>query len=236
MSDFVEGATTPDGTAATTASTAQDDGSTDSALSKVVGEDQKFSDTEKLAVAYQHADQRIEELKLEVDKLNTEKAGVDEILTELRKQPIQESPTTATTQTPGVTQEDIQELVANQVQELQDNSTKAGKIKQTWDMLDEAFGDRGAASVAVNAYIGSDPSKKEIVNSMAVSDPAGLMKLIGKDPDKKATTFTNDTGGSGSGEPNLGSKLTWEAAQQVRRKDPKLYYSHAFRKRMQEEL
>ena len=237
MSEFVEGATTPEknqGQTATTESTEEGTGSNDSALGKVVGEGQKFSDTEKLAEAYQHADQRIEELKLEVGKLNTEKAGVDDILAELRKQAT--TPVTASTETPGVTQEDIQKLVATQVQELQDSSVKSDKIKQTWGMLDESFGDRGAASAAVSAYIADDPAKKDLVNTMAVTDPAGLMKLIGKDPDKKTTTFTNNTGGTTNGELDLESKLTWEAAQLVRKKDPRLYYSHAFRKRMQEEL
>ena len=113
---------------------------------------------------------------------------------------------------------------------------KQVKVKATWSMLDEAFGDHDVASKAVTAYMGDDPVKKEIVNSMAVSDPAGLMKLLGKDVAQKVTTFTGTHNSNQDNQVDLGNKLTWASAQQIRRDNPVLYYTHAFRQRMQTEL
>jgi hypothetical protein len=209
-----------------------------------VGEGKKYATTDELAKGYANADQRLEELKLEGERLtaelaeaNTKAKGVDDVLAAINAQTITETPTTpAVVQTEGLSAEDIRTLVASGIATQRDTEKKSEKVDATWAMMDEAFGDRTTASVAVTAYIGDDPAKKAIVNSMALSDPAGLMKLLGKDVKQKVTTFTTDRTATTAEVVNLDQPLTWAAAKQVRKENPALYYTHAFRQRMQTEL
>lgn len=244
MSDaFTEGATTsstepPAG--ATTPPTEPPAAPTSNAVDEWVGEGKKYGTVDDLASAYKSADQRLEELKLANERLVSEKVaieekakGVDDVLAELR---LQASTPHTTEPTAGMSPDDISKLVTDQLATQRSADTKAAKVKSTWGMMDEAFGGRDVASQAVQAYIGDDESKKAIVNSMAVSDPAGLMKLLGKDVEKKTTTFTTNHDGTANDKVNLENKLTWEVASHIRKTNPKLYYSHAFRARMQAEL
>jgi hypothetical protein len=239
MSDeFTTGATTPETTAEVVT---EQTPAVESDLAQWVGEGKKYATPDDLAKAYKNADQRIEELRLDTERLTSEKAeleakskGVEDVLAAIQNQTTQ----TIEQSVPVVQTEvspDINVLVDQRLAEHQANADKQTKVSTTWSMMDEAFGSRAAASLAVQSYMGDDPAKKAIINNLAISDPAGLMKLIGKDVEKVATTFTSDHS-SGGGEVNLEGTLTWETAQQVRKKDPKQYYSHAFKQRMINEI
>ena len=209
-----------------------------------VGEGKKYATTDELAKGYANADQRLEELKLESERLTTELAeattkakGVDDVLAAINAQAqVETPPPTVPVVQQGLSAEEIQSLVNSGIATQRGEEKQVEKVNATWSMMDDAFGDRARASLAVTAYIGDDPGKKAIVNSMALSDPAGLMKLLGKDVTQRVTTFTADRTTTAPEAVNLDQPLTWAAAKQVRRDNPKLYYSHGFRQRMDAEL
>lgn len=237
MSDFVDGATTPneEPQVPNTEKTPE----TVEELANWVGEGKKYKDVNELAKAYKNADQRIEELRLETQRLASEKAevetksrSVEEILEALKQpEPVQQAPV-QTEKTPTV---DIDSLLERKLLERDAATTKKQKVEATWAIMSDAFGDRTNAALAVKAYIGDDEGKKAVINSLAVSDPTGLLKLLGKDVEKKPVSFT-DGKSKLSAQVDLSSELTWETAQQVRRSDPKLYYSHEFKQRMINEI
>ena len=244
MSDFMESATTETEAPATTEPETQTP-ETPTGVAEWVGEGKKYATADDLANGYTNADQRLEELKLETQRLATERdeaiakaKGVDDVLAAINAQATTEAQVTTTPTVPveSLSAEAIQALVDSSVATQRDTDKKQEKVQATWAMMDEAFGDRTVASLAVTAYIGDDPAKKAIVNSMALSDPAGLMKLLGKDVERKVATFTADRTAGSSETIDLNQQLTWAAAKQVRKENPKLYYSHGFRQRMDAEL
>ena len=240
MSDFVEGATTPETKVEPgSTETLQETTDTVEELANWVGEGKKYKDANELAKAYRNADQRLEVLKLETERLRIEKEeavsksrSVDEILAALREDKEQQTPESK----PPAELPDFDKLFETKMTERESKAKQKELVDSTWKIMDDAFGDRAAASMVVKAYIGDDPVKKAAVNSLAISDPVGLLKLLGKDVEKKDVSFVDGKHKSNSQNIDIGSKLTWDVAHAHRKSDPKLYYSHAFRKRMLEEL
>jgi hypothetical protein len=241
MTDFMESATTE--TEAATTETEVQTPETPAGVAEWVGEGKKYATADELAKGYANADQRLEELKLDNQRIATERdealaksKGVDDVLAAINAQTVAETPTTPTTVTEPMSAEALQTLVNSSVATQRDEEKRQERVTSTWSMMDEAFGDRVTASLAVTAYIGDDPGKKAIVNSMALSDPTGLMKLLGKDVERKTTTFTRDRTAATPEQLDLNQPLTWAVAKQVRKDNPTLYYTHGFRQRMDAEL
>jgi hypothetical protein len=237
MSDFTDEATTSEVTPPVVEEVQTP--ATESELDNWVGEGKKYTSADELAKAYKNADQRIEELRLENGRITSEKdeiAGkaksVEDILSALKNEQEATYTPPQSTQTENV---DLDSLLEQKLAQRDDMASKKAKVTSTWSIMDEAFGDHKSAALAVNSYIDGDPFKKQAIDAMALSDPEGLLRLLGKDVSKKAVTFATDPTGN-AGPVNLEQQLTWEVAQAVRKSNPKLYHSHAFRARMVNEI
>jgi len=238
--EFVEGATTPE---AELEKPVEQTPVTEAELANWVGEDRKYKTVDDLAKAYGNADKHILELELETKRLRDENLevtsksrSVEEILEALKNENTPSEPHISSQPVPKQEEVDWDALLETKLSERDKATKQKEAVTSTWQIMDEAFGDRSAASVAVTQYINDDPGRKAVVNSLAISDPAGLLKLLGKDVMKKPVAFAESKGSSGGEHVNLEATLTWDVAHTIRKKDPKLYYSHAFRKRMQTEL
>ena len=238
MSEFVDGATTPE---TPPVEPEVQTPVTEAELANWVGEDRKYKTVDDLAKAYANADKHIATLEADAKRLReenqeiaTKSRSVEEILEALKREEVTPPvvPQSSSNPKPEV---DIDSLLEQKLSEREIMLKKKEAVDTTWKIMDDAFGDRTNASLAVKQYVGDNPERKAVVNSLAISDPAGLLKLLGKDIERKPTSFVDGKKTSG-GQVNLESKLTWEVAHNLRKTDPKLYYSHAFRKRMQEEL
>ena len=236
MSGFSDGVTAP--------ANGSQEPQTENYLADMVGEGKKYTTIDEAAQALAkkavNADQFIETLKTEKQELETQyqelqtrNRSIDEIVNAL-KQPEPQAPAQQG-QAPDIP--DIDGLVDQKLKAYQEAESNAAKIRSTWDKLGSAdvFGDIDKAKVAVAQYIGNDPVKKQLVDQMALADPEGLIVLLNK---KQPVVTFSDNGSQRSTETtsDFQGKLTWDEADKIRKENPTLYYSQAFRKKMREEL
>lgn len=244
---FSDGATTPEATTQTTVEQQEKN-----YLEELVGEGKKFQSLEEgfaaLAKKAEHADTFIETLKTEKQQLEqqyveqtTKSKTVDEIVELLKPQ---NKPEPTHVEAPrkedapkGLTLEDVQKYLAEERQK----TTAKQKAEQLWSRLssEEVFGSATKAKEVVAKYINGDSAKKALVDQMAVYDPSGLellLKTSVKQEDK--VSFMETSSSEKNNEnfiPNSG-KLTWDIVKKVRKENPKLYNSKAFKQRMHSEL
>lgn len=213
-------------------------------LADLVGEGKSYTTVEEAAEALakkaSHADKHIETLiaekkaiELQYQEISTKTKSIDEVLAAINEQNIQEPvvPKVEGTSTQQLTLDDVDAYFKQQgvAQE------KKASISKSWERLasEGVFGSIDKAKQAVALYIKDNPARKALVDSMAVADPDGLIRIL--KPDVSTVTFTESHEGvKFEGLPS--GKLTWAMADKVKKENSKLYYSPAFRKKMQEEL
>lgn len=248
MSDgFSDGVTTPAQSA--------DDQSTEQTeknyVEELVGEGKKFDSVEAavnaLAKKAEHADSFIETLKTEKQQLQeqyteqtTKSRTVDEIIELLKPNPPQQAPVQPEPkqeQTKGLTLEDVQNYLAQE----RTKTVQQEAANKLWTKLssEDVFGSREKAEEVVTKYISNDPVRKALVDQMAVSDPTGLEMLLKSTVVKSEDVSFMDTGTDKTTEDQVfqpKGTLTWDAVRKVRKENPKLYNSKAFKNRMHNEL
>lgn len=244
---FSDGATTPEATTETNVEQQEKN-----YLEELVGDGKKFQSVEEgfaaLAKKAEHADTFIETLKTEKQQLEqqfneqtTKSRTVDEIVELLRPQ---ETTSTVVSELPksvetskGLTLEDVQKYLE---EERMKTSAKQ-KAKQLWTRLssEDVFGSTQKAKEAVAKYIGGDTTKKALVDQMAMYDPSGLELLLKASVKPENEVSFMETSSSEKNSENFtpsSDKLTWDIVRKVRKENPKLYNSKAFKQRMHSEL
>lgn len=214
-------------------------------LAEFVGEGKKYSTVEDAAKALAkkavNSDQFIETLKSEKEELRrqyeeslTRSRTVEDILSAMQEKPVVEEPMQQDSKGP-VSIDEVLAEIERRNQERVAKETKQKALADAWDKMSETFGGLDQAKIVVKDYIGNNEARKVLVNTMAVADPEGLVRLL--NAKKQDTTFmddmpskTIDTTSAPTG------KLTWDIARQVKKDNPKLYNSRAFQQRMHTEL
>jgi ATP-dependent 26S proteasome regulatory subunit len=203
---------------------------TDNPLTELVGDGKKYKTVEELAKAYKNADQFIETLKTEKRTVEeqyhdalSKSRSVEEILTALNetKTTIVEKPTQ--TQDPV----DVHGEVVKVLAERETAAKKKATADSTWDKLAKLYGDLDKAKVAVTEYVGGDPVKAKLVETLGSTNPDEMVKFMSS-MKKPIETFTDDGSGSDADPNGIPAALTWKLAKDVKKNNPRLYNSMKF--------
>lgn len=239
MSEFTEGVTAPEKKEEGTKTEEPS-----SYIAAFVGEGKQYTTVDEAAEALakkalnadKHIETLITEKKTVEQQLQEERAkgkSIEEVLAAINdtKEPVQMQQTQQQQEANNLTIEDV----ANYLKEQQTATSREQAKASAWDKLasEDVFGDLDKAKIAVAEYIKDNPARKAVVDTLAVSDHSELIRIL-KPEGKKVVFSETQEGFKFEGLPS--GKLTWEIAQEVRKKDPKLYNSHAFKKRMHEEI
>lgn len=233
-------------TALTDALNATTPGGTDTTdfLAALVGPDKKYKTEADLAKGYVNADIHIRELQDKLDDKTHQEGLLKEVITTLRAPnatntantnaaPVQ---TPAPVQVPAVTPEAISTVVDAALQKKEYERIAHANIDKSMEILCEAYGSKEAAMVAVNKLTANDKNLHTIVNDLSKTNPDACLRFItANSPPVKVVSNTPgvDKGGSAAAAMPLDGKLTYSAAQRIRKENPKLYKSPEFRAQME---
>jgi hypothetical protein len=202
----------------------------DNPLEELVGDGKKYKTVEELAKAYKNADQFIETLKTEKrtaeeqyhDAISKSKS-IEEILAALNetKTTIVEKPTQ--TQEPV----DVKGEVAKVMAEREAAAAKKATADASWLKLATLYGDLDKARVAVTEYVGGDPVKAKLIETLGSTNPDEMVKFMSsmKGP---VETFTDDGSGSQADPNGIPAALTWKLAKDIKKNNPRLFNSMKF--------
>ena len=205
---------------------------TESPVTELVGEGKKYKTVDELAKAYKNADQFIETLKTEKRTVEEQyhdalakSRSVEEILAALNE--------TKTTIVEKPTQTQVPVDVRGEVDKVLAERETAARVKATaeasWNELAKLYGDLDKARVAVTEYVGGDPVKAKLVETLGSTNPAEMVKFMSS-MKKPIETFTDD-GSASKADPNgIPAALTWKLAKDVKKNNPRLFNSMKFQK------
>lgn len=213
-------------------------------LERFVGEGKKYKTVEEAAEALAkkavNADTHIETLINEKREVEQRAKAVDEVLAYIKEstspkkadervsvEEIQDS-----VDTKSLSEADILKVVQNFYDSKSQKEIAKATQDKAWEKLKEAAGDEVAAKLALTQYIGKDEKKRQLIDTMALTDPDGMVKLlIGE---KKVKNFSTASESSRNVTENIPSNgpLTMEQIRKVRKENPRLYNSVAFQKRI----
>lgn len=186
-----------------------------------------------------HADTFIEQLKEEkrqleatygdvatkLSELTAKESRTDEILAAIKNQST--APGTPPTQA-GLSQEELNKQLEALLDQRQTAALKKANSEKAWVLLDSQYGSREAAKEAVRQFIGTDPALKTTVGILGESNPEKLVEFITASK-KKPESFTdpNENARNTDAIP-AASGLTWNKAKEIKKANPKLYWSPKF--------
>lgn len=204
----------------------------DSYLTRYVGAERKFKEPEELAKGYANADLRINELNTQVKELEEKLAAygdIDKFLAEDDPKPTPANVAPVPNkdqQPPKTTDVDINAIVESKLQAAEARKNAEINFAKSTNMLKEAFGDK--AQAALLQYVDGSKEVEKFVNTLAHTDPERLVRLVkqsySEPGQKKSPTMIAPGADRHNMQQTVFDKgLTWSAAQELRRKDPKEY-------------
>jgi hypothetical protein len=207
-----------------------------------VGEGKKYSTDEELGRAYTNASMHINELRDEIRELRADKSMSQELLDELRN-PARKTgevttPSDNVTSVPPQTQPvDVKQVVQEAMSEAKSLETAQANTAEALRKLTEVYGTQAAAFDAVRAYTGGQNDKKRLVDDLGASDPEALVTLITSKTPVTTTAEPNTPGIKNDPSANtvlsVDSQLTWTECRRIKKEDPNLYHSPAFRAKIE---
>jgi len=201
---------------------------TEEHLSKLVGEGNKYADTENLAKGYVNLEAHLETIKAEKAGLE-EKLGIQaakdnhlETIVNMLKEPAKAEP--EPDPEPIIEEEvKVKEEVKQPVMSTQANLSMAQFAKDAV----AKYGDAHTAGKHLQKYIGDDKGRQALVQSMMETDPSSLLKIL---PAKDKSY--NPTGSEGTPQNEATLPLTWDDCLRVRKENPAKYKSPSFVRQM----
>lgn len=208
----------------------------------LVGDGKKYKSVEELAKAYINADMHINELKTSLDELKKKDGSLDEIVNLLRNQPVPPAPgpqPPARSEPPAQTlkPEDITKSVETVLNEREKKNKIEFNKSESMRLLGEKYGSEEGAVLALKKVINGDATIREVVDRLGSSNPEALLKFMASQlPELTDGPNTPGALGKPSAAAVLptGKGLTWSGAQQIRKDNPKLYKSPAFRAQLEQ--
>jgi len=224
-------------------------GETVDVVSEFVGEGKKYATQEEalkaLAKKAKHADEFIETLKSEkqqvLNELNETKGKVQtaqELLELMRNNESAEEHTGSANseQAPTLTREDILKTMEGILQQRETVAKRKAQFEASMKTLTETFGSEQAARESIANFIKADPSNKVIVDTIGVSNPAKLAKLM-REELGEPETFSPDRSSSVTTRFDKATQsMTWTKAKEIKRSNPAMYNSVKFQKKVQEAI
>ena len=146
---------------------------TESFYASLVGEGKKYKNEEELGRGYVNAEMHMREILDELKEERRDKGVLEEVLKELRStKPAQtndvvEPPNDNVSSNPSDVRDMVREALSLEEQEKQIAANNAASLAK----LTEVYGSKESGFAAVNAYIGGDKNKREMVDDIGKTDP-----------------------------------------------------------------
>lgn len=225
---------TPDGQTGTTSPDIQ----TSDIVSALVGEGKKYKTLDDLAKGYINADGFIEQLKAENRELKekaTAAKTVDDVLQRLNQQQTTQEGDPSPAPTKGVDVAELSKLVEATVTGLETQKQRRSNMLKADAKMKEVFGEKAGEKFA---EVAATPELQKIYTELASVDPDKFISLFVGDVPKNtgvgAGGTVNTTVNYSSANPagRLQQFGTKEYFDNIRRTDPKTYYSTDFQLKM----
>lgn len=225
---------TPDGQTGTTPPDIQ----TSDIVSALVGEGKKYKTLDDLAKGYINADGFIEQLKAENRELKekaTAAKTVDDVLQRLNQQQTTQEGDPSPAPTKGVDVAELSKLVEATVTGLETQKQRRSNMLKADAKMKEVFGEKAGEKFA---EVAATPELQKIYTELASVDPDKFISLFVGDVPKNtgvgAGGTVNTTVNYSSANPagRLQQFGTKEYFDNIRRTDPKTYYSTDFQLKM----
>ena len=212
---------------------------TEQYLGNLVGEGKKYNSAEDLAKAYHHSSLHIEELKSDLDEFKGGKELLNEVLHEIRSSSNEEVVETAAPQYAPVENqnhtEDVAKIVDDKLNARDEEAKYKNNVTTSMNALTKLYGSESKVKVAVTQAINGDSAIKDTIDNLSRQSPDAMVKFITGLVPVQDSPVPN-TPGVGTGDfvaPSLDGTLTWSQCRDVKKKDPQLYNSAAFRKQIE---
>lgn len=206
-------------------------------LIELVGEGKKFKTAEELAKGKVYADQTIDVMKKRLDELtedykrtreeNITKAKLEELYDKITTAQLASSENTRANQDnnqPPVALKDIETLVSTKIAQAKVAEKENENLNTVKAKLIEQFGPN--YQTTINSQIATLGLSSEDFHALAKKSPLALFKTLGMDVAKQegfqapARSSQRNDNFAPTGAP----KRTWAYYQDLKRKDPMLYY------------
>ena len=206
-------------------------------LVTLVGDDKKYKSADELAKAYVYASTHIDNLEEENKDMRVREKSLHEIIKGFRTP---EDPVEQVESLPqGTDATNVIDLdqVERRVKQTLDNERaieKANSIQeQSFAKLDEEYGSKDVGLMAVSDIIKHNPSVRTIIDSLAETDSDAFIRFIKSYNTSNVPTQIQNTPGvlnvpSADAINTSDGSLTAEHARELRKKNPKEYYSQEF--------
>lgn len=221
----------------------------DDPLSALVGPGKKYADVAALARGYIHADLKINELKTANSDQTRKESVLEELIDELKSNRTKVAEVTsgdngvppANVPPPPAkpNAEDVRQTVDHILQEREalrvakENETKAIKL------LTDEYGDVKSGMEAVAKVCANDKDIIDVVNRLGRTSPDKLLAFVKANlkeedrPVKSNTPGVDNAITSEQAQISVTGELTWAKAREIKKKNPKLYHSQAFRNQLE---
>lgn len=212
----------------------------DNAIDALVGEGKKYKDANELARAYTNANMHINELRDDLDGMRRNDGLLNEVLEEVKRQPSEraEPDDNAASAAPSMTKEEVANIARAAINETTVQQTAEQNMQRSLTMLDQHYGGRDGTANALKE-LSSDPQTKDLIDSMANTNPELLYRTVTGAQEAPKHTPSNTPGvqvSASSRPPATNVDISWSEAQRLRKGDVKeraVYNSVEFRQRME---
>lgn len=206
-------------------------------LISLVGDDKKYKTADELAKAYVYASTHIDNLEEENKDMRVREKSLHDIIKDFRNsgdlvEPIESLP--KSTDATNVIDLDQVERRVKQTLENERAIEKASSIQeQSFAKLDEEYGSKDVGLMAVSDIIKNNPSVRTIIDNLAETDSDAFIRFIKSYNTSNVPSQIQNTPGvlntpSADAINTSDGSLTAEHARDLRKKNPKEYYSQEF--------
>ena len=208
-------------------------------LDNLVGEDKKYKSANDLAKAYHHANMHIDELKSDLDEYKGGKELLNEVLDEIRSSNTEEREETSASLKaqvePQIQTDNVAKIVDEEFSKREIMAAKKANVETSMNKLREVYGSDTNIKVAVAKAIGNDGNVKRVIDDLSMTSPDSMVKFItGIVPaDKTPQSNTPAVDASTAPPVAIDGELTWAKCREIRKENPKLYNSPAFRSQIE---
>lgn len=207
-------------------------------LETLVGETQKYKTPDDLAKAYAHADAAIAAMKAEKIRLEAENRVLKELDQTRNKKPNDDSgnddPPVNTPPEPKIEDKDLSTLVAEELKKSKEQDKFADNVNAVSDKLASFYGNAREAQKAVNTKAQELNVSVEWLMDVAGRSPVAFYNTLGID--QRSFNTPASAGDVNTAALNRdGNRKNFNYYEEIRKTDPKLYFSAPLRKEMFEQ-
>lgn len=219
---------------------------------ELVGDGKKFKDNQDLAKGKWQSDHYIKTLEMQKDELRKDylklkedyeaRAKLEELIDQLHKQPFQqptisENTMPANVDKPGLDPTQIESLVSNKIQEHEASKKQTENFNSVKIKLRERYGSN--YQEVLKQQIDELGISEDYANNLARSNPVVFERTFGLDKPAQAQNFQTpprSTRISDNFNQKGSQKRTWTYYQDLKQKDPKIYYDPKIAVQMEKDI